>query len=155
MTLQKRNWFAWVLWNVFLSYFFSKCWYSLLISSNPNFIPLFIYLGKLICNLFHDYVSPRKRRNIWIPGISFDCRYPYNNFLHHHVEHIVMSCLGSKSHNFVDHLLHECNLVGKMLDAEKNFTLTADESKVICYTFFVFDRIPSHLKLELLVRGGI
>lgn len=52
------------------------------------------------------------------------------------MEHIVISCLGSK--NFVDHLLHECNLVGKMLDAEKNFTLTADESKVICFTLFVF-----------------
>ncbi|KAH6826236.1 SIT4 phosphatase-associated family protein [Perilla frutescens var. hirtella] len=56
-------------------------------------------------------------------------QYPYNNLLHHHVERIVMSCLGSKNHHFVDHLLHECNLVGKILEAENNFTLAADESK--------------------------
>ncbi|KAL1562567.1 serine/threonine-protein phosphatase 6 regulatory subunit 1-like [Salvia divinorum] len=56
-------------------------------------------------------------------------QYPYNNFLHHHVEHIVISCLESKNHQFVGHLIHECNLVGKILDAEKNFMLSADASK--------------------------
>ncbi|KAK6154834.1 hypothetical protein DH2020_009082 [Rehmannia glutinosa] len=55
--------------------------------------------------------------------------YPYNNFLHHYVEHTVISCLGSKNHQFVEHLLCECNLIGKILDAEKNVTLVLDASK--------------------------
>ncbi|XP_058195866.1 uncharacterized protein LOC131312119 isoform X2 [Rhododendron vialii] len=55
--------------------------------------------------------------------------YPYNNFLHHHVEHIIMSCLESKNASFVEHLLNDCNLVGKILEAETNFTLAADPNK--------------------------
>ncbi|KAI8568448.1 hypothetical protein RHMOL_Rhmol02G0200300 [Rhododendron molle] len=55
--------------------------------------------------------------------------YPYNNFLHHHVEHIIMSCLESKSASFIEHLLNDCNLVGKILEAEANFTLAADPDK--------------------------
>ncbi|KAH6790165.1 SIT4 phosphatase-associated family protein [Perilla frutescens var. frutescens] len=55
--------------------------------------------------------------------------YPYNNFLHYHVEHIVISCLESKNPQFVEHLLHDCNLVGRILEAEKNFTLTVDTNK--------------------------
>ncbi|KAL1560505.1 serine/threonine-protein phosphatase 6 regulatory subunit 1-like [Salvia divinorum] len=56
-------------------------------------------------------------------------KYPYNNFLHHHVEVIVLSCLESKNPQFVEHLLHDCDLVGRILEAEKNFTLTVDTSK--------------------------
>ncbi|MBA0622898.1 hypothetical protein Godav_008401, partial [Gossypium davidsonii] len=52
--------------------------------------------------------------------------YPYNNFLHHHVENIILSCLESKNVPFVEHLLRECNLLGKILEAEKNCTLTSD-----------------------------
>ncbi|XP_038881899.1 serine/threonine-protein phosphatase 6 regulatory subunit 2 isoform X1 [Benincasa hispida] len=55
--------------------------------------------------------------------------YPYNNFLHHHVENIVVSCLESKNSSLVEHLLHECNLVGKILNAEKHFTLSVDANK--------------------------
>ncbi|KAL3833706.1 hypothetical protein ACJIZ3_008442 [Penstemon smallii] len=55
--------------------------------------------------------------------------YPYNNFLHHHVEHIVTSCLESKNSEFVEHLLRDCNLIGKILEAEKNFSLAIDKSK--------------------------
>ncbi|KAI3455938.1 hypothetical protein Pfo_012601 [Paulownia fortunei] len=55
--------------------------------------------------------------------------YPYNNFLHYHVEHIVTSCLESKNPQFVEHLLHDCNLIGRILEAEKNFTLAVDTSK--------------------------
>ncbi|GLT34134.1 hypothetical protein SLA2020_086710 [Shorea laevis] len=55
--------------------------------------------------------------------------YPYNNFLHHHVESVVLSCLESKNALLVEHLLHECNLVGRILEAEKNFNLTSDPSK--------------------------
>ncbi|PPD77544.1 hypothetical protein GOBAR_DD25518 [Gossypium barbadense] len=52
--------------------------------------------------------------------------YPYNNFLHHHVENIILSCLESKNVPLVEHLLRECNLLGKILEAEKNCTLTSD-----------------------------
>ncbi|XVE91031.1 hypothetical protein DITRI_Ditri20bG0123400 [Diplodiscus trichospermus] len=52
--------------------------------------------------------------------------YPYNNFLHHHVENIILSCLESKNVPLVEHLLRECNLLGKILEAEKNCTLAFD-----------------------------
>ncbi|CAL1405929.1 unnamed protein product [Linum trigynum] len=55
--------------------------------------------------------------------------YPYNNFLHHHVESIIFSCLESKNGCLCEHLLHECNLVTKILEAEMNFTLATDSSK--------------------------
>ncbi|PIN07329.1 SAP family cell cycle dependent phosphatase-associated protein [Handroanthus impetiginosus] len=54
--------------------------------------------------------------------------YPYNNFLHHHVEHIVNSCLESKNPQFVEHLLCDCNLIERILEAEKNFTLAVNIS---------------------------
>ncbi|XP_047308547.1 serine/threonine-protein phosphatase 6 regulatory subunit 3-like [Impatiens glandulifera] len=56
-------------------------------------------------------------------------KYPYNNFLHHHVEHIVGSCLESKNTVFTEHLLNECNLVGKMLDAETKFILVSEPTE--------------------------
>nr|XP_027086875.1 serine/threonine-protein phosphatase 6 regulatory subunit 1-like isoform X1 [Coffea arabica] len=55
--------------------------------------------------------------------------YPYNNFLHHHVEQIILSCLESKNSSFVEHLLHDCNLVGKMLEAERDSILATDPTK--------------------------
>ncbi|KAG8652139.1 serine/threonine-protein phosphatase 6 regulatory subunit 2 isoform X2 [Manihot esculenta] len=55
--------------------------------------------------------------------------YPYNNFLHHHVENIIFSCLESKNPILIGHVLRECNLVGKILEAEKNFTLVAGPGK--------------------------
>lgn len=54
------------------------------------------------------------------------CRYPYNNFLHHHVENIIMSCLESKNSSLVEHLLRDCDIVVKIIQAEKNFTLESD-----------------------------
>ncbi|KAF8105821.1 hypothetical protein N665_0155s0036 [Sinapis alba] len=57
--------------------------------------------------------------------------YPYNNFLHHHVENVILSCLESKSSQLLDHLLNECNLVGSILEAEKNSILSdADSDKL-------------------------
>ncbi|KAL0310515.1 UNVERIFIED_CONTAM: Serine/threonine-protein phosphatase 6 regulatory subunit [Sesamum angustifolium] len=56
-------------------------------------------------------------------------QYPYNNFLHHHVENVVYSCLGSKNAQFIEHLLCECNLIGKILEADKKFSLAVDASK--------------------------
>ena len=58
------------------------------------------------------------------------CRYPYNNFLHHHVENIIVSCLESKNSSLVEHLLHDCDFAGKIIQAEKNATLEADTNKV-------------------------
>ncbi|GAB4829428.1 hypothetical protein Ancab_019099 [Ancistrocladus abbreviatus] len=55
--------------------------------------------------------------------------FPYNNFLHCHVESIIVSCLDSKRAPLVEHILHECDLVGKILEAEKNSTLTSDPKK--------------------------
>uniref|UniRef100_A0A1J3DIS3 Serine/threonine-protein phosphatase 6 regulatory subunit 3 n=1 Tax=Noccaea caerulescens TaxID=107243 RepID=A0A1J3DIS3_NOCCA len=54
--------------------------------------------------------------------------YPYNNFLHHHVENVILSCLESKNSQLADHLLSECNLIGSILEAEKDSTLTAADS---------------------------
>ncbi|KAI4340414.1 hypothetical protein MLD38_025253 [Melastoma candidum] len=50
--------------------------------------------------------------------------YPFNNFLHHHVESIVSSCLIGKRHALIDNLLHDCNLVGKILHAERNINIS-------------------------------
>ncbi|KAL0442453.1 UNVERIFIED_CONTAM: Serine/threonine-protein phosphatase 6 regulatory subunit, partial [Sesamum latifolium] len=55
--------------------------------------------------------------------------YPYNNFLHHHVEQIVISCLESKNPQFVEHLLRDCNLIGRILEAEKDSTLAVNTSR--------------------------
>ncbi|WVY94500.1 hypothetical protein V8G54_033588 [Vigna mungo] len=55
--------------------------------------------------------------------------YPYNNFLHHHVENIITSCLESKNSSLLEHLLHHCDFVGKIIQAEKQFTLEADTNK--------------------------
>lgn len=51
--------------------------------------------------------------------------------MHHHVEQIIVSCLESKNGKLIDHLLDDCNLVGKILEAEKNFTLPTDQNKVV------------------------
>lgn len=59
------------------------------------------------------------------------CRYPYNNFLHHHVENIILSCLESKNVPLIANLLRECNLLGKILEAEKNCMLGSDPNMVV------------------------
>ncbi|XP_054779323.1 uncharacterized protein LOC129287168 isoform X2 [Prosopis cineraria] len=55
--------------------------------------------------------------------------YPYNNFLHHHGESIIISSLESKNFALIEHVLRECDIVGKILNAEKHFTLEADTNK--------------------------
>lgn len=63
------------------------------------------------------------------------CRYPYNNSLHHHIESIIFSCLESKNDGIVDHLLQECDLIGKVLQTDKHPILSFDIDKVdICNT---------------------
>ncbi|KAI4334391.1 hypothetical protein L6164_019090 [Bauhinia variegata] len=56
-------------------------------------------------------------------------QYPYNNSLHHHVESIIFSCLESKTDAIVDHLLQECDLIGKVLQADKHPILSGDNSQ--------------------------
>ncbi|KAG7963304.1 hypothetical protein I3843_09G111800 [Carya illinoinensis] len=68
--------------------------------------------------------------------------YPYNNFLHHHIENILVSCLESKNAPFIDHLLHECNLVGRILEAENNDKLATDLNKP---TVPAEDRLPPRI----------
>ncbi|KAL8171737.1 hypothetical protein V2J09_023541 [Rumex salicifolius] len=55
--------------------------------------------------------------------------YPFNNFLHHHAESIILSCLESKSSSLVEHILRDCNLVQNILEAENNSTLSHDPKK--------------------------
>ncbi|XP_020102860.1 serine/threonine-protein phosphatase 6 regulatory subunit 3-B isoform X2 [Ananas comosus] len=55
--------------------------------------------------------------------------YPFNNFLHHHVENIIVSCLESKRNVLIEHVLNDCNIVGKILEAEKQPTLQSDSTK--------------------------
>uniref|UniRef100_A0A7N0VBC6 SIT4 phosphatase-associated family protein n=1 Tax=Kalanchoe fedtschenkoi TaxID=63787 RepID=A0A7N0VBC6_KALFE len=55
--------------------------------------------------------------------------YPYNNALHHHVENIITSCLESGSSANIDHLLKECDLIGKILRTDKLPILSNDMNK--------------------------
>ncbi|WOL03397.1 serine/threonine-protein phosphatase 6 regulatory subunit 3-like [Canna indica] len=55
--------------------------------------------------------------------------YPFNNFLHHHVENIIGSCLESKRILLIEHVLYECGIVGKILAAEKQSSLSNDSTK--------------------------
>ncbi|KAL0917326.1 hypothetical protein M5K25_012381 [Dendrobium thyrsiflorum] len=55
--------------------------------------------------------------------------YPFNNFLHHKVESIIVSCLESKKASLVEHVLHECDIVGKILRVEKQPALQIDCNK--------------------------
>ncbi|KAK6121667.1 hypothetical protein DH2020_044594 [Rehmannia glutinosa] len=52
--------------------------------------------------------------------------YPYNNALHHHVESIIYSCLESKNSTIIDHLLVDCNLVGRILQSDKSPVLSGE-----------------------------
>ncbi|CAJ1979295.1 unnamed protein product [Sphenostylis stenocarpa] len=55
--------------------------------------------------------------------------YPYNNSLHHHVESIISSCLESKSIAIINHVLRECDLVGRFLQADKHSVLSAESNQ--------------------------
>ncbi|KAI8524026.1 hypothetical protein RHMOL_Rhmol13G0117400 [Rhododendron molle] len=52
--------------------------------------------------------------------------YPFHNSLHHHVESIIISCLESKNDTIVNHLLQECNLIGKILQTDKHPIVCSD-----------------------------
>ncbi|XWS74289.1 hypothetical protein CRYUN_Cryun02cG0202300 [Craigia yunnanensis] len=57
-------------------------------------------------------------------------KYPYNNALHHHVESIIISCLESKNDAIVDHLLQECDLIGRFLQTDKHPILSGDNNQL-------------------------
>ncbi|XP_010689536.2 uncharacterized protein LOC104903229 [Beta vulgaris subsp. vulgaris] len=52
--------------------------------------------------------------------------YPYNNALHHHVESIIGSCLESRNDTVIDHLFRVCDLIKKVLDADKHPMLSGE-----------------------------
>ncbi|WVZ69929.1 hypothetical protein U9M48_018643 [Paspalum notatum var. saurae] len=59
-------------------------------------------------------------------SIDLFFEYPYNNFLHHHVENIIVSCLEGKRTELVEHVLHECDIVGKILVSERLSSLSTE-----------------------------
>ncbi|XP_042379708.1 serine/threonine-protein phosphatase 6 regulatory subunit 3-like isoform X2 [Zingiber officinale] len=65
--------------------------------------------------------------------------YPFNNFLHHHAENIIGSCLESRRIPLIEHMLHDCDIVGKILAAEKQSSLSTDSGKA---TVFIGKRLP-------------
>lgn len=50
-------------------------------------------------------------------NLFFD--YPFNNALHHYVESVISSCLESNSSVLLDHLFQDCDLIGKLLEADE------------------------------------
>ncbi|CAH2038613.1 unnamed protein product [Thlaspi arvense] len=57
--------------------------------------------------------------------------YPYNNALHHQVESIILSCLENKSDLMVNHILRECNLIGKFLASDRDSDLSGGSQPTI------------------------
>ncbi|KAG5391109.1 hypothetical protein IGI04_032650 [Brassica rapa subsp. trilocularis] len=60
--------------------------------------------------------------------------YPYNNALHHQVESIILSCLENKSELMVNHILRECNLIGKFLASDRDSDLSGDSQPTVAAT---------------------
>lgn len=46
------------------------------------------------------------------------------------MESIILSCLESKSDTIVNHLLQDCNLIGRFLQMDKNPILSGDNDQV-------------------------
>jgi len=63
-------------------------------------------------------------------SIDLFFEYPYNNFLHHHVENIIVSCLEGKRTELIEHVLNECDIVGKILVAERLSSLSTESNGV-------------------------
>ncbi|KAF2300756.1 hypothetical protein GH714_015565 [Hevea brasiliensis] len=70
-----------------------------------------------------ELVSSGTIKRILICSLS---KYPFNNALHHHVESIILSCLETKSDTMVDHLLRDCDFIGKILQTDKNPIISGD-----------------------------
>lgn len=46
------------------------------------------------------------------------------------MESIIYSCLESKTNTIVDHLFEECNLIGKIIQTDKQPTVSGDGNQV-------------------------
>ncbi|CAI9261918.1 unnamed protein product [Lactuca saligna] len=71
-------------------------------------------------------------------------QYPYNNFIHHHAEQIIVCCLESKNASLVEHILEDCNLVRNIIDAEKNSASDTDK-KIDSPTVLAEGRVPPRI----------
>nr|CAB3464267.1 unnamed protein product [Digitaria exilis] len=91
-------------------------------SSIVEFISVLLTIGSEIAE--KELISQSAIRNC----IDLFFQYPYNNFLHHHVENIIFSCLEVKRNQLIDHVLNDCDLVRKVLAAEKKSSLSADSN---------------------------
>ncbi|KAF8726896.1 hypothetical protein HU200_019377 [Digitaria exilis] len=87
-----------------------------------EFISVLLTIGSEIAE--KELISQSAIRNC----IDLFFQYPYNNFLHHHVENIIFSCLEVKRNQLIDHVLNDCDLVRKVLAAEKKSSLSADSN---------------------------
>jgi len=61
-------------------------------------------------------------------SIDLFFEYPYNNFLHHHVENIIVSCLEGKRTELIEYVLNDCDTVGKILVAERLSSLSTESN---------------------------
>ncbi|CAH1440238.1 unnamed protein product [Lactuca virosa] len=71
-------------------------------------------------------------------------QYPYNNFIHHHAEQIIVCCLESKNASLVEHILEDCNLVRNIIDAEGNSASNTDK-KIDMPTVLAEGRVPPRI----------
>ncbi|KAL8146310.1 uncharacterized protein LOC141707368 [Apium graveolens] len=55
--------------------------------------------------------------------------YPFNNALHHQVESIIFSCLESTNTIILDNLFQECDLVSKILEADRSVTISNEPTR--------------------------
>ncbi|KAF2546044.1 hypothetical protein F2Q70_00019596, partial [Brassica cretica] len=60
--------------------------------------------------------------------------YPFSNALHHQVETIILSCLENKSDLMVNHILRECNMIGKFLASDRDSDLSGDSQPTVAAT---------------------
>lgn len=84
---------------------------------------------ELVSSFYQD--DQRNHQRLWLYMCCYaGGRYPFNNFLHHDVEGIIVSCLESKNATLVDHLFRECSLVGKILQADRHPIVSSDSTLV-------------------------
>ncbi|KAL6651397.1 hypothetical protein ACP70R_010322 [Stipagrostis hirtigluma subsp. patula] len=88
-----------------------------------EFISVLLSIGSEAAELRLIHLGAIKR------AIDLFFEYPFNNFLHHHVENIIGSCLESKQDQLIGHVLDDCKLVIRILEAEKNSSLSTDLTK--------------------------
>ncbi|KAK6645765.1 hypothetical protein PHAVU_L001640 [Phaseolus vulgaris] len=58
------------------------------------------------------------------------------------IESIISSCLESKSNAIIDHVLRDCDLVGRFLQADKNSILSAESNQVYLQRLMALENKP-------------